>query len=153
MATTQKTEWYGVKTLFRLIAVGKPKNPDKAFDPTSTLVEERVVLFKGESFEDAIKQAEDEAREYCETTHFVNIYGQPVNMRFLGAVEAYALFDAVPSTGCEVYSSTAIAPSVCVRRETRERAIWQARETRGRHPIQIRRRSHPQRCSGCFKAR
>jgi hypothetical protein len=97
-----------VKTLFRLVAAGKPKKLDTAFDPASTLVEERVVLFEGDSFEDAIRQAEDEANRYCERTQFVNIHGQSVKLTFLGAVDAYSISEVNPCAGTEVYSSTAI---------------------------------------------
>jgi hypothetical protein len=86
MAARGKTGWYGVRTLFRLVAVGKPTNLDKDFDSTSTLVEERIVLFKANNFEDAIEQAEGDAHAYCERTKSVNIYGQSVKLKFLGAV-------------------------------------------------------------------
>jgi len=108
MPARQKTRWYGVKTLFRLAATGKPKSPDRDFDPESTMVEERVVLFQARGFEDAIKQAEDEAQRYRGRTRFVNIYGQTVKLKFLGALDAFAIVDLSPSAGCEVYSSTAI---------------------------------------------
>jgi hypothetical protein len=106
----RKTSWYGVRTLFRLVATGRPKILDKSFDPASTLVEDRVVLFKADGFESAIKQAKDEASQYCNRTRFANIYGQSVRLNFLGAVDAFAIADARPSAGCEVYSSTAIVP-------------------------------------------
>ncbi len=96
--------------LFRLLAVGKPTTLDKHFDPTSTLVEERVVLFKANDFEDAIKQAEDDAHKYCEENKFVNIYGQSVTMKFMGAVDAFFISDVSPSAGSEVYSSSTIVP-------------------------------------------
>jgi hypothetical protein len=51
-----KLTWYGVRTLFRLMAIGKPKAIDRHFDPLSTLVEDRVVLFGADSFDSAIKQ-------------------------------------------------------------------------------------------------
>jgi hypothetical protein len=108
VAAKRRKVWYGVRTLFRLVAIGRPKNLDKAFDPTSTLVEERVVLFEGDSFEDAMKQAEDEANAYCERTQFVNIYSQSVKLKFLGAVDAFAISKVRPCAGTEVYSSTAI---------------------------------------------
>lgn len=110
VAIKRKIGWYGVRTLFRLVAAGKPKTLDKSFDPTSTLVEDRVVLFRADTFDSAIKQAEDEARQHSAVTRFVNIYGQPVRLKFLGAVDAFALFEDEPAAGCEVYSSTAIVP-------------------------------------------
>ena len=48
--------------------------------------------------------------DYCKRNRFVNIYGQSVRLKFLHAVDAYALPDDELSAGCEVYSSTAISP-------------------------------------------
>jgi hypothetical protein len=101
---------YGVRTLVRLVATGQPKVRDRYFDPESTLLEDRVVLIRASSFESAIQQAENEVREYCRKTRFTNIYGQRVRLKYLGAVDAFWLFDDEPSPGCEVYSSTVIVP-------------------------------------------
>jgi len=106
--TRKKVGWYGVRTLLRLVATGKPKRHDKHFDPASTLVEDRVVLFKANSFESAIEQAESEAKQYCRRTLFTNIYGQSVRMRFVGVVDAFSVLDDKPRAGSEVYSSTAL---------------------------------------------
>ena len=100
--------WYGVRTLVRLIATGRPKKTDKHFDPTSTLVEDRVVLFRADSFDSAIEKAEREARQYCGRTRFTNIYGQSVRMKFLRKVDAFSLLDHEPVVGSEVYSSTTL---------------------------------------------
>ena len=110
VARKRSGSWYGVRTLIRLIATGKPKRRDQHFDPDSTLVEDRVVLLRASSFKDAIQQAEKEARQYCRRTHFSNIYGQRVRLKYLGAVDAFSLSDHEPSPGCEVYSSMAIVP-------------------------------------------
>ena len=122
VARKRTDSWYGVRTLIRLTATGKPTMRDKHFDPDSTLVEDRIVLFKATSFEDAIQQAENEARQYCDAISFSNIYGQRVRLKYLGAVDAFSMLDHEPSSGCEVYSSTAIvAKSVSEARLTNER--------------------------------
>jgi len=113
--------WYGVRTLYRLAAEGKPKSLDRHFDPESTLIEDRIVLFQAISIDDAITQAIKEARSYCRQTTFVNIYGQRVRMRFLDVCDALQLFDRKPSAGSEVYSSTevvraAVSNSAVIRR-------------------------------------
>jgi hypothetical protein len=100
--------WYGVRTLVRLIATGRTKKTDKHFDPTSTLIEDRIVLFRADSFDCAIEKAEKEARQYCCRTRFTNIYGQSVRMKFLGMVDALSLLDHEPMVGSEVYSSTTL---------------------------------------------
>jgi hypothetical protein len=110
VAAKPKLTWYGVRTLFRMVATGKPTIIDEHFDPTSTLVEDRVVLFRTDSFDSAIEQAEGEALNYCTRTRFVNIYGQTVRLKFLRAVDAYSVANDEPSPGCEVYSSTSIYP-------------------------------------------
>jgi hypothetical protein len=47
--------WYGVRTLIRVVATGQPKYRDEHFDSQSTLVEDRVVLFLAARFDEAIK--------------------------------------------------------------------------------------------------
>jgi hypothetical protein len=103
-----RSTWFGVKTLFRSEARGKPTARDSAYDGTVSLVEERVVLFKARTFETAIKAAEAEARRYAARRH-VNPYGQPVVTRYLGACDAFELFDR-PGDQAEVFSTTEVVP-------------------------------------------
>jgi hypothetical protein len=103
-----KRVWFGVKTLFRTEAVGKPTVRDRAYDANASLVEERVVLFKAHSFAAAIRAAEAEARRYAGHRH-VNPYGQQVITRYLGACDAFELFDA-PGEKAEVFSTTDVVP-------------------------------------------
>ena len=101
-----KATWYGVKTLFRIVAVGRPVTRDDAYDARVSLVEERVVLFKARSFSAAIRAAEREARRYARY-RYVNPYGQSVVTRYLRACDAFELFDP-PGAGTEVFSSTEV---------------------------------------------
>ena len=103
-----RTSWYGVKTLFRTVAVGKPIARDSAFDASVSLVEERVVLFNARGFDAAIVAAEKEARAYASRRH-VNPYGQKVVTRYLGACDAFELFDT-PGALAEVFSTTEVVP-------------------------------------------
>jgi hypothetical protein len=108
-AKRPKKTWYGVRTLYRVIAEGEPRTRDKHFDPESTLIEDRVVLFQATSFDDAIQQAIKEARSYCKGIRYVNPYGQKVRMRVLDAHDAYEISempDRKPGAGSEVYSLT-----------------------------------------------
>lgn len=50
-------KWFGVKTLIRWEAIGKPESIDENFDEDATLVEERIVLFKARSSDEAIKKS------------------------------------------------------------------------------------------------
>jgi hypothetical protein len=134
VAAKSKMGWYGVRTLFRLFATGKPKWTDRYFDPASTLVEDRIILFQAKSFGDAIKQAEAEARHYCKAIRYLNVYGQSVRLKFLGAIDAFSMPDTKLYAGVEVYSSTAIVPNSVrdARVVTRwfgkkEKGAWQAR--------------------------
>jgi hypothetical protein len=84
---------------------------DRYFDPDSTLIEDRVVLFQATSFDDAIAQGIREGRSYSRQTKFVNLYGQRVRMRFLHACDAFEIPEGKPGAGCEVYSSTELVRS------------------------------------------
>jgi hypothetical protein len=98
--------WYGVRTLYRLAAEGAPKIRDRHFDPESTLIEDRVVLFQATNFDEAIAQGIREGQAYCKQAKFVNPYGQKVRMRFLEACDAFEIFEGRLGAGLEVYSST-----------------------------------------------
>jgi hypothetical protein len=76
VGTKPKQAWYGVRTLYRVTAEGRPKSRDKHFDREATLIEARVVLFRAAGFDDAIAQATKEARAYCRQVKFKNAYGQ-----------------------------------------------------------------------------
>jgi hypothetical protein len=123
------TSWFGVRTLFRVVAIGKPKRIDRYFDPAATLVEDRVVLFQATDSDAAIRQAEAEARRYCRLIKYANIYGQQVRLKFLGNTDAFSMLDGEPSAGCEVYSTTAIVPSSV--RDTRVVAHWWGKKQEG----------------------
>jgi hypothetical protein len=131
-----RTRWFGVKTLFRTAAAGKPLATDKAYDPRMTLVEERVVLFRARGFGQAIRAAEREAVSYARHRH-VNPYGQRVVTRYLGACDAFELFDP-PGSRKEVFSATEI-----VSKRVGDKAVMRqhlghkesAQESKGRRNI------------------
>lgn len=101
--------WYGVKTLYRTTVVGTPNLVDRYYEEGATLVEERVVLFRARSFNEAAAKAEQEAREYARGKR-VNRYGQTIKQRFLGASDAFEMFDR-PGKGAEVFSATELVAS------------------------------------------
>ena len=98
-------DWYAVKTLYRAEATGEPDFTDAGFDEQITLIEERVVLFKARSSDEAIRKAEKEAHSYANNWKLVNVYGQQVTGRYLGSCDAYCLYDP-PANGIEVFSAT-----------------------------------------------
>ncbi len=97
-------KWFGVKTLTRCEAIGKPKSIDENFDEDATLIEERIVLIKARSFDEAIKKGEKEAENYL--AEYKNFYGQKVEQRYLKVCDAFELFEEPNENGVEVYSST-----------------------------------------------
>jgi len=103
-----KLQWYGVKALFRVSAVGRPVATDSAYDPKMTMIEERVLLYRSRSFADAIRAAEKDAREYARTNH-TNPYGQRVVTRYLATCEAHWMFE-LPGSRQEVFSTTEVIP-------------------------------------------
>jgi hypothetical protein len=111
VTTNKKTAWYGVRTVYRICAEGAPKKRDQRYDPKSTLIEDRVVLFQARGLDDAIAQAKKEASAYCRQTKYVNLYGQRVRMRCLGAYDAYEICEmkqGKPGAGSEVFSTTEV---------------------------------------------
>lgn len=98
-------KWYSVRTLYRWIARGKPKQLDSSFLPGATLVEERIVLVKARNGEEALRKAEKEGRAYARSIQWTNGYGQNVHARMLKAVDAYEVVSP-PGAGTEVFSTT-----------------------------------------------
>ena len=74
-------KWFGVRTSTRWEAIGKPESIDDNFDEDDTLIEERVVLIKARSFDEAIKKGEKEAKD--ELAEYKNFYGQRISQRYL----------------------------------------------------------------------
>lgn len=104
-------KWYGVKTAYRLEPSGEPESTDRDYWGDGSLVEERVVLFRARSFDDAIRKAEDEAKRYAAGSTDRNPYGQPLTLRYLETCDAYELTsDDSPASGTEVFSMTELVP-------------------------------------------
>ena len=97
-------KWFGVRTLTRWEATGKTKSVDENYDEDVTLIEERIVLIKARSFDEAIQKGEKEAKE--DLSEYENFYGQKVKQRYLEVCDAFELFDEPYKSGIEVFSST-----------------------------------------------
>lgn len=128
-------KWYGVKTVYRTTTQGTPTETDKYFDPAATLVEERVVLIRARSFDEALAKGEKEARAYVADGTVQNRYGQRVMQRYLGVADAYEMSDS-PGNLIEVYSKTELVPTstpdatVCANRMGTERVRDRWRRTK-----------------------
>ncbi|MFC3151968.1 DUF4288 domain-containing protein [Litoribrevibacter euphylliae] len=112
--------WYAVKTLYRTFTDGFVENPDEDFREDLDMLEERIVLLRADSFDDAIEQAEREAREYARVEQ-TNPYGQRICINYIEACDAYMLGEA-PSESVEVFSSTSL-----INRETSDSEIMDMR--------------------------
>ena len=108
---------FGVKTVYRTEARSRARRKDAQYDPSTTLVEERVVIVRARNLEEAIRRAEAEARTYVRGMSFRNVYGERVRPRYMGACDAFKLFDK-PEVGAEVFSATRLVP-----RRTRDRTV------------------------------
>ena len=113
-------KWYGVKTLYRWKSAGRPRAVDEHFANSVSLLEERVVLVRARSFDEAIARAEKEARKYARTSHR-NPYGQWVRTKYLQACDAFEILEE-PGVGTEVFSTTEI-----IQRRTSDRSLVDAR--------------------------
>ena len=80
------------------------------YDPDSTSLEERVVLFRARSAEDALKQGQTEGLRYASEVEMVNAYGQKLRTKLLHRRDAFELFEEKVKSGMEVYSSTRPLP-------------------------------------------
>ena len=110
--------WFGVKTLFRTDSgAGVP-----------TLVEERLVLLRARTADEAIRAAEREAAGYV-APPFLNNAGQEVRMRYLGGCTSYELTaqDARRLGGArgkiEVFSNTYLTAGDVSDEEVRARLL------------------------------
>ncbi len=114
-------KWFGVKTLYRTIVRGKPSVTDAAYDASGSLVEERVVILRARSHEEAHRRARAEATLYAKDTH-VNPYGQRVQARRLEISDSFELFDP-PGNLVEVYSSAYVIPASVTDSQLMARAL------------------------------
>lgn len=87
MADQDDADWYAVRCIIRF----EPQ-PGSA----GATYEERITLWRADSFDHAVERAERDARDYASTTA-----GSPES--YLGFAPAYHLAD-VPGDGAEVFS-------------------------------------------------
>ena len=80
--------WYSARSLFVHEHTPSDVLPARVY-------EERIVLLRAASFDDAIQLAENEAREYA---------ARDEGRRYLGHVDVFHLFDDDIGSGTEVYS-------------------------------------------------
>jgi hypothetical protein len=101
--------WYAVKAVFRTDVTAPG-----ATVPRLSSFEERVVLFRAASFNEALQRAEEEAQRYAEENRWRNDQGEDVCTRYLDALDAFSLSDKLDD-GAELYSKILV-----VNPETRD---------------------------------
>jgi hypothetical protein len=85
-------------------------------------------MFKARSPEEAIRKAGTEAKEYVKGMGYTNAYGERVRQRYLGACDAFELFDELDA-GAEVFSSNRLVPGT-VADQTVVKQLIGAKETK-----------------------
>jgi hypothetical protein len=83
--STNSEPWYGAQLVFR------SASPESRYKNS---YEERVVLIRADSWEEAIAKAEAEAKEYCE----------PINAQYTGFIRVFHIFDGRIGDKAEVFS-------------------------------------------------
>ena len=91
-------DWYSFRGVFKSEIVG-----DMGEIQDVSLVEDRIVLLRAESFDEAIRLGEIEAESYAKDT-WPNAKGKLVKTRYLGACDVFSV-KALPAEGVEIYSS------------------------------------------------
>ena len=76
---------------------------NKLLDEITPAWEERIILIKALSMEDADLKSEKIAKEY--ESEYVNIHNQIVKIRLYTIVDIFATFDTNARTNIEVYSN------------------------------------------------
>ena len=117
MARVDRQRWFAVRTLYRTKAIGKPRVSSPYYDSDSTSLEERVVLFRARSPEDALKQGLREGLRYASSVEMMNVYGQKLRTKMLKRCDTFDLFDQALKSGMEVHSSTRFLPKSVTDRE------------------------------------
>lgn len=85
---TMNTEpWYAAQCIFRHTDAGR--GPKQTY-------EERIILLRANSADEAIARAEKEAKGYCADLN---------DCEYLGYVSVFHLFDDAPGDGTEIFSS------------------------------------------------
>lgn len=97
-------EWFAVKVLYECNVSGEssPDTIDENDSHTHKSFEERIILIKASSSEQAFVIGEIEARKA--ETDYLNPYDEMVEWKFVKSIDCFNLFDEKLQTGTELYS-------------------------------------------------
>ena len=101
---------FSVKTIYRILASGKPKITDENYREDLDLIQERIVTIKARNFDEAISIGEKEAIKYASETEYLNPYGQSIRQEYIGSIDAFEPFESI-SANVEVFSTTYLIES------------------------------------------
>ena len=93
-------DMYAIKCLYKSNFYGQD---DKLIEDACPQWEERIVLIKAKSLEDADLESEKIAKSY--EYDYVNIYQEKVKVRLYAVIDIFATFDTDDRTNIEVYSN------------------------------------------------
>ena len=103
-AKSRRLKYFGAKTLYLVEVVGSVKRGNGT-DKRYNMYEERIVLVRASSFDDALTKAIKDAKVY-ENVH-TNPFGQKVKTKFLNCIDVFEMFSKVEDLA-EVYSITSL---------------------------------------------
>lgn len=115
-------KFYTVKTIFRITAVGRPNATDMRYRKNLDMIEERIVIIKARSFDEAIKKGEIEARKYASSSPPINPYGQKIIQRYIGSIDVFEPFEDFKENK-EIYSSTQLIPATWTNKTVADRIL------------------------------
>jgi hypothetical protein len=96
------SNWYVVALLYESMKEGEPKNVDEGHDSSINCYEERHILIKATSEEEANLLGEKIGKEYEEP--YKNQYDVTVTWKLIKILRCFELIDQKLKTGSEVYS-------------------------------------------------
>lgn len=106
--------WFGARTAFSYRVMG---NTDAPF-----VFEQRVVVFRAPTFEDAMAIAEKEADSYARRMSARNSDGQEVRVEYLGYCNVFEIGDTLED-GVEVHSQLTVHPTRASQDELLDRFV------------------------------
>jgi hypothetical protein len=113
--------WFAVKSLYRINVRSSRSEP-----PRLSSYEERVVLISAADFDEALRKAEDEAREYAADGLWFNANGEVVETLNLEAFNAFALSDDRVGDRTEIHSVLHVVPPNLTDEDLVERGLGPA---------------------------
>ena len=100
------TSWFAVKSLYRTDV-----RASRSAAARLSNYEERVVLIRAVDFEEALRKAEVESREYVADSLWFNANGEEVETYCLHDFHAFSLSDENVGDGTEIYSNMLFLPA------------------------------------------